>query len=392
MFESYSDQELKKTKRLFELLRNPLTPLFTRLVTNIPIILDLPLVQALFKKHIFNYFCGGENWQEVEACAEKLRAQGLLSSLSYSVESKQSETDYEKTYKAVMQVLENSKNYPHIPLYLLKVTGLGRFGLFEKIHRGEKLSSEEEQEWKRVETRVANICQKAADCKLKIMIDAEETWIQKPLDLLTEQAMATHNRTEAVVYNTYQIYLSQKYAQLQADLEHAKSGGYILGVKLVRGAYIEKETARAKASGQPNPLQPDKAACDKDYNAALAWCFENIQYLALYIGSHNRHSVELACQLMQKYGIARDDKRVYFGQLLGMCDVLSSDLAEGGYLVTKYIPYGTLSEVIPYLLRRIEENSSVKGQALDEINLRKAELKRRRYGKNSNFRKVSELY
>lgn len=378
MFESYSDQELKKTKRLFELLRNPLTPLFTRFVTNIPIILDLPLVQTLLKKHIFNYFCGGENWEEVEACAEKLKAQGLLSSLSYSVESKQSEADYEKTYKAVVQVLENSKNYPHIPLYLLKVTGLGRFGLFEKIHRGEKLSSEEEQEWKRVETRVANICQKAADCKLKIMLDAEETWIQKPLNILSEQAMEAYNQKQAIVYNTYQMYLSQKYAQLQADLKRAKTKGYILGVKLVRGAYIEKETAYAKAHQQRNPLQPNKAACDKDYNAALDWCLQNIEHLALYIGSHNRHSVDLARQLMQVHNISKNDKRVYFGQLLGMCDVLSADLARGGYLATKYIPYGSLSEVIPYLLRRIQENSSVKGQALDEINLRKEELKRRK--------------
>ena len=297
------------------------------------------------------------------------------------MECKQTEEDYENTTKELLYILEASKGLSHIPFCVLKITGLGRFALLEKLHSEQPLTIDEKAEWEKVQDRFNKICRQAARYDMKLLVDAEESWIQKPIDEIVESAMKRYNQKEALIYNTYQLYLSAKYQQLKRDLAKAKEQGYTLGVKLVRGAYMEKETKRAVKMNLPNPIQPSKAQCDKDFNSSLKFCLECIDDLAVYIGTHNIESTQKARQLMQKYGIEKSDKRVYFSQLLGMREMLSYELAQQNYLISKYTPFGKLTEVIPYLLRRIQENSSVKDQLNDEIEVITRELEKQKLGK-----------
>lgn len=381
-FSHYSISQLRRTKVLFKILQNPLVSWFSGFVPHIPILLRLPFVKSLIKHYIFSHFCGGEDWKEVHQSALKLQKQNILSSLDYSVECKQTEQDYETTKKVLLNVLEEAKNLSHIPFCVLKITGLGRFALLEKIHNGQTLSDNEKAEWQRVQSRFDSICEKAVDCNTKLLVDAEESWIQKPIDNIVKRAMKRHNQNEPMIYNTYQLYLKAKYEQLKTDWEKAKEKGYILGSKLVRGAYMEKETKRAVKMHLPNPIQPSKAKCDQDFNDSLKFCLKHIDDFGIYIGTHNIESTQKARQLMQEYGIAKSDERVFFSQLLGMREILSYELAQQDYLVSKYTPFGKIAEVIPYLLRRIQENSSVKDQLNDEIKVITRELENQKLHKS----------
>jgi proline dehydrogenase len=271
-----------------------------------------------------------------------------------------------------------AKSNNHIPFCVFKVTGLARFALLEKISSVEKLDPNEKEEWERVKNRVAKICSTAAEAHQPIFIDAEESWIQQAIDDLANENMKSFNKNEVIVYNTFQLYRKDRLAFLMKSFNEAKNGNYKIGAKLVRGAYMEKERARAIEKKYSSPIQNSKEDSDKDYDLALKYCVENIEFISVCAGSHNEKSSLYLVQLMNEKGIEKNDKRIFFSQLLGMSDHISYNLSLNGYNVSKYVPYGPVKEVLPYLIRRAQENTSVKGQTGRELSLIIKEKQRRK--------------
>ncbi|NDC40605.1 MAG: proline dehydrogenase, partial [Chitinophagia bacterium] len=275
--------------------------------------------------------------------------------------------------KAIGYAAKNS----NIPFISLKVTGFARFALLEKIHSGAALTEAETKEYQRVRGRLDVVCRAASEQNIMVLIDAEESWVQLPVDDLADAMMAQYNKNKVVVFNTFQLYRHDRLEFLKVSLSAATQKGYLLGAKLVRGAYMEKERNRAAEKGYPSPIQPDKAATDRDYDAAALYCLQHLDHLALFIGTHNENSCLQAARYMEQNGIAPNTKKVYFSQLYGMSDNISFNLANSGYNVAKYLPYGPVRDVIPYLLRRAQENTSVAGQTGRELSLIRREMKRR---------------
>lgn len=298
--------------------------------------------------------------------------------LDYGVEGKESEHDFDKAVPEFIKAIQYASTQKHIPFISLKVTGFSRFALLEKIHSGQTLSADESAEWQRVHNRINDICSAAFKNNVMVLIDAEETWIQEPVNQLTEAMMEKYNLKEALIFNTFQFYSHGTLPYIKDCISIAAQKGYILGAKLVRGAYMEKERARAAKMGYPDPIQPDKASTDRDYDAAVIYCLENLDKLSLFIGTHNEKSCMDAVKFMDVRKIAPDTNRVYFSQLFGMSDNISFNLANSGYHVAKYLPYGPVKDVLPYLMRRAEENTSVAGQTGRELSLISKELQRRK--------------
>ena len=280
----------------------------------------------------------------------------------------------------ILRTVAVAKDRKEIPFSVFKPTGICRFALLEK-KSASTLNDAEQAEWARVEARMLRLCQAAYDAGEPILVDAEESWIQPAIDALVERMMERFNRERAIVYNTVQLYRHDRLAYLKAAHERAVKGGYFIGMKLVRGAYMEKERARAAEQGYPDPIQPDKAASDRDYDAALRFCVEHIDRISVVAGTHNERSSLLLARLMQERGLAHNDPRIHFSQLLGMSDNISYNLAAAGYNVAKYVPYGPVREVLPYLIRRAQENTSARGQTGRELGLILTEQKRRRSGR-----------
>jgi len=380
-FATRSNAQLRKAHLLFSSLSQPLLvragiPLSAWMVR-----VGFPGVSWAVKRTVFEQFCGGESIQECDAVIEALGRHGVQSILDYSVEGEKSEESFEATTRETIATIERAAGHPHIAFSVFKVTGLARFALLEKLGAGEALGADEQAEWGRVRARVLRLCQRAHELSVRIFIDAEETWIQDVIDGLAEEMMALLNRERAIVYNTYQMYRTASLGNLRAALERAKAGGYFLGAKLVRGAYMEKERERAKERGYPDPIQPDKATTDADYDRAMLLCVEHLERVALCAGTHNETSCMLLVQELGKRGIAPNDKRVFFSQLYGMSDNISFNLAKAGYNVAKYLPYGPVRSVLPYLIRRAQENSAIAGQGGREVRLLRNELQRRHQAK-----------
>lgn len=376
-FSAKSDRDLKKAYYLFKLIGNPNLVKVGDVMTNLAIKTGIPIGWAI-KGNIFKQFCGGETIAE---CAEatKILDKGHIGTiLDYSVEGKDSEKDFDATTEETLRTIRTAQNNPHIPFSVFKVTGLARFELLEKVNAKDVLSDAEIAEWQRVRERVDKICQLAHDTGTPLFIDAEDSWIQDAIDGLVNEMMEKYNKKDFVVYNTLQMYRHDRLQFLKDSHAHAKANGYKLGFKLVRGAYMEKERARAAEKGYRDPIQPNKESSDRDFDLAVAYCIEHIQDIAICCGSHNENSSMKLAELMDAKGIARNDKRVYFAQLFGMSDHISFNLAHAGYNVAKYVPYGPIKEVIPYLIRRAKENTSVKGQTGRELSLIMKELKRRK--------------
>jgi proline dehydrogenase len=376
-FSAKSDRDLKKAYYLFKLIGNPNLVKVGDVMTNLAIKTGIPIGWAI-KGNIFKQFCGGETIAE---CAEatKILDKGHIGTiLDYSVEGKDSEKDFDATTEETLRTIRTAQNNPHIPFSVFKVTGLARFELLEKVNAKDVLSDAEIAEWQRVRERVDKICQLAHDTGTPLFIDAEDSWIQDAIDGLVNEMMEKYNKKDFVVYNTLQMYRHDRLQFLKDSHAHAKANGYKLGFKLVRGAYMEKERARAAEKGYRDPIQPNKESSDRDFDLAVAYCIEHIQDIAICCGSHNENSSMKLAELMDVKGIARNDKRVYFAQLFGMSDHISFNLAHAGYNVAKYVPYGPIKEVIPYLIRRAKENTSVKGQTGRELSLIMKELKRRK--------------
>lgn len=376
-FAGKSDKDLKRAYWLFRLVGHPALVKTGRFFTVISFKLRLP-VKGLVKKTIFRHFCGGENIEESKTKIAELGKYHIGTILDYSVEGQDNEKSLDATCAEIIKTAVVANQNERVPFCVFKVTGVARFEILEKVSAKKELSDEEKQEYLRVVNRVDSICKKAYESSTPVFIDAEETWIQDAIDGLAEAMMAKYNREKSIVYNTIQIYRHDRLAYLKDAHQRALNGGYKTGIKLVRGAYMEKERLRAREMNYTDPIQPDKAATDRDYDLALAYCVEHVHVISLCAGSHNEKSAQTLVQLMLDNGLDKNDKRIYFAQLLGMSDHISYNLSKAGYNVAKYVPYGPVKEVLPYLIRRAEENTSVKGQTGRELSLIMQEIKRRK--------------
>lgn len=377
-FKHKSNGDLKRANFLFSVIASPTMVKVGKGVTNFSLNVGLP-IKGIIKSTIFKQFCGGETIEECSQTIETMWNSKVGTILDYSVEGKTSEEDFEATTKEIIATIAKAKGNEAIPFAVFKVTGITKFSVLEATNEGtENLSASLQKEYTDTLSRIDRICKAAFEADVPVFIDAEETWIQDAIDRITHEMMVKYNRERAIVYNTVQIYRHDRLAFLKESVEWAKKEGLKYGVKLVRGAYMEKERDRAKEKGYPSPIQPDKESCDRDYNLALDFLTNEIEYMALCAGTHNEASSMYLAELLAKKGIAKDDIRIFFAQLLGMSDHISYNLAHAGFKVAKYVPYGPIKEVMPYLLRRADENTSVKGQTGRELNLIRTERNRRK--------------
>lgn len=373
-FKSKSDGDLNRSYWLFKLIGNPL--LVAAGAAFGPLALKVGF-KGLIKSTIFRQFVGGENINDCSRTIDHLARFNIGTILDYSVEGKESEEDFEHCVQETIGAIEKAKGNVNIPFCVFKVTGLARFALLEKVSAENPLSSQEQAEWERVRARVHKISSAASQAAQPLFVDAEESWIQPAIDALANENMAEFNKNSVIVYNTFQLYRHDRLQYLITSYEKAKSGAYHLGAKLVRGAYMEKERARALSNNYPSPIQATKEKTDADYDTALKFCIDHLDRMAVCAGTHNEKSSAYLVKLLNEKGISTNDTRVCFSQLLGMSDHISFNLSLSAYNVAKYVPYGPVAEVLPYLIRRARENTSVKGQTGRELSLIMKEKKRR---------------
>ncbi|MFY0591293.1 proline dehydrogenase family protein [Roseivirga sp.] len=376
-FKAKSDKALKKRHFIFSTMKWPWLVSIGTSLTKFSLSAGLP-VKGLVKSTIFDIFCGGESLDTCSDACDELERYGIGAIFDYSVEGEKTEAGFDVTTEEVLRTIETAAKSEVMKFAAFKITGVGAYDLLAKIHANEMLSDEESVAYNRVVNRVERICALASKLGVTVLIDAEETWIQKPIDDITIGMMAKYNKDKAVVYYTFQMYCHAMLENLKSMHKKATTDGYVLGAKLVRGAYMEKERERAQAMGYSDPIQPTKNSTDDDFNAACKFCIQNLSEIGLFAGSHNEESNYRLTLLMDEFGLKSDDDRIYFGQLYGMSDHISFNLAHGGYNVIKYVPYGPLKATIPYLIRRAAENTSVKGQSGRELTLVTKELKRRK--------------
>ena len=340
-------------------------------------------VHGIIRQTIFKQFVGGETLEQTAKIAKKLGDYSVQVILDYGVEAKQGEADFDHARDEFIRAIEYAATQPNIPFISVKITGIARFELLKTLNSAPRLRSgvhdheEEGAEWERVRERMYDICEVAAEKNIGVLIDAEESWIQDPIDRLSIEMMEVFNREKCIVYNTIQLYRHDRLNFLRMYHSIAKQRGFVLGVKIVRGAYMEKERARAEQKGYPSPIQQDKSFTDGDFNTAVEYCIDNIEDIATVIATHNEYSNLRAAELLDTKGIPHNHRHIHFSQLYGMSDNITFNLASAGYSVSKYLPFGPIREVIPYLMRRAQENSSINGQTIRELLLIKLELRRR---------------
>jgi proline dehydrogenase len=377
-FGGKSDSDLKWSYRLFNLMGKPWLVKMGKVATNIAFLLRLP-VKGIIRKTIFKQFCGGES---IDQCEQKIADLGKFNIgtiLDYSVEGKTSNEDLDQTRDEIIKTIQKAKLNPNIPFSVFKPTGIARFDLLEKTNNLDTiLTQTNKEELAAVMRRVDAICKAAHEAGVPLFIDAEDSWIQDVIDRMANAMMAKYNKEKVIVYNTIQMYRHDRLDFLKKSHQQAKDGNYKIGMKIVRGAYMEKERERAIAMNYKDPINVDKSATDKCYDNAVKYCFENINDISFCAGTHNENSSANLAQLIDDNKISKDDKRIYFAQLLGMSDHISFNVAHLGYNVAKYVPYGPITEVMPYLIRRAEENTSVAGQMGRELGLIVKEKARRK--------------
>jgi proline dehydrogenase len=376
-FRHSSNTDLNRAYWLFRIINVNFLVKIGPPITNFAMKIGLP-IKSIIKATIFKHFCGGETIAECDNTIKNLYGGRVGTILDYSVEGEEEETVFDHTRDEIIRTIERAAKDKAVPLTVFKVTGVGRFVLLEKLDARLKLNDNEEEEWRRVQNRVLAICDRAHKNNVPVMIDAEESWIQDTIDLLALTMMTQFNKQKPIVYNTYQMYRHDKLASFLNDHAIAQSEGFILGAKIVRGAYMEKERRRAEEKGYPSPIQPDKKSADLDYDSALDYCTSHIEQIAFIAGTHNEESCRLLAELLDNKGIDHKHPHVYFSQLLGMSDNLSFNLADADYNVAKYVPYGPVKAVLPYLFRRAQENTAIAGQMSRELSLITKEHKRRR--------------
>ena len=376
-FKLKSDSELERAYFLFKMIAHqPLVRIGTA-VTNFAIKAHLP-VEGLIRATVFDHFCGGISELDCMKTVDALYSAGVCSVLDYSVEGNENDMEFDSVVGRTLKILDLVKEKAAIPFAVFKPTAVGRFDLYVKIGEGKTLTEEEQKEWDRVCFRFETICKKASELDVALLIDGEESWMQDAADSIVEQMMKKYNRNKAIVFNTLQMYRWDRMDYLKALHQRAKEDGFLVGMKLVRGAYMEKEHARAEEMGYPTPICESKKATDDNYNTGVRYMLDHIGEMELFVGSHNEESTLLALRLMEEKNFAVNDSRIWFGQLYGMSDHISYNLADRGYNVAKYLPFGPVRDVMPYLIRRAEENTSVAGQTTRELSLLSQERKRRK--------------
>ena len=381
-FQYKSDSAIQKANFIFSLVNHPWISAIATGAVKLAIKLKLP-VETIIRKTVFDHFCGGESIEKTEYVANSLGRFGVKSILDYSVEGEKTEAGFDVVMEETIRTIEKARTSTNIPFSVFKVTGLASTELLEKVQIKSTLSSDELSAFEKMRNRVDCICKKAHEHKVPILIDAEESWIQDTIDGLAYEMMAKYNKEKAIVFNTYQLYRTASLKNLRDSFHIAAMNNYFLGAKLVRGAYMEKERERAEELDYESPIYPDKESTDAAFNQALTFCIDNKQRISVMCGSHNEYSNYFLTVLMEKHSMKTGDDRVWFAQLYGMSDNISFSLAKAGYQVAKYLPYGPVLSVMPYLLRRAEENTSVAGQSSRELTLIQREIKRR---KNQNSR------
>ena len=375
-FQGKSKKDLNRAYWLFKLVSNNTLVKVGPALLNMALFLRFPIL-GLIKTTIFKHFCGGESIIDSQKTIEELSHYQIGTILDYSVEGQESEANFDVVMEETIATIERAAGDNKIPFSVFKITGVGRFALLEKVNAKQTLSENEKKEYERVKNRINTICKKAHSLSVPIFIDAEESWIQDTIDDIAIAMMHQYNKERAIVYNTLQMYRWDRLAYLKQCYADAENHKYFLGLKLVRGAYMEKERARAEKLGYASPIQKNKASTDKDYDIAIFFCVENIDRIAFCAGTHNEDSSAKLTKLLVDKGIDKNDNRVYFSQLLGMSDHISYNLAFAKYNVAKYVPYGPVKEVMPYLIRRAEENTSITGQTSRELALIMKEKVRR---------------
>ncbi len=376
-FSSKSNLELRRSYWLFKIININFLVKIGPPITLFAQKIGLPIKSAI-KATIFHQFCGGETINECDETIELLRKNKTGAILDYSVEGEEDEKVFENTSSEILATIIRAGNSDNIPFAVFKITGLGRFALLEKIQNNISLTQDEEAEFAKVKKRVDLICARASKNGIPVMFDAEESWIQNTIDNLCMDMMKKYNREFAVVYNTYQLYRHDRLAFLKKNYQQADQEGFFLGAKLVRGAYMEKERKRADELDYPSPIHLNKEDTDRDYNLALAFCIEHLHKIGFVAGTHNENSCSKLIGLMQENQIEKNHQNVFFSQLLGMSDNLSFNLSYSGYNVAKYLPYGPVKSVLPYLFRRANENTAIAGQMGRELKLIAKEIKRRK--------------
>ncbi len=376
-FVAKSDWQLKKAYWLFKIVNNNIMAKFSTSVANISLKIHLP-VKGIIKKTVFEHFCGGESIQECQYTVDVLSKYKVGSILDYSVEGKHNEEAFDATLLETIKTIENAKGNKDIPYCVFKPTGLGSADLMEKMQSGMELSDMEKISFKKIRDRYYSISKAAFDNDVRLLVDAEDSWYQDIVDELVYEMMENFNKKRAIVFNTYQMYRNVSMRNIKVAHKRGKEKNFILGAKLVRGAYMEKERERAAIKSYDDPICSDKLTTDKNFNQGLKYCIENLQEVELFNGTHNEHSNLYLTELMKKHRLEKDDKRIFFAQLYGMSDNISFVLADAGYNVAKYVPYGPVKFVMPYLIRRANENTSVAGQSSRELTLLKSEIERRK--------------
>ncbi len=372
-----SDKELKKSYLLFLSINNPLLTKSGANIVKLGLKLKLP-IEGIIRRTVFEQFCGGESIDECDRTIAQLAKYNIKAILDYAAEAESGEGNADLVMEEILKTVEKATDNPNIPFCVFKPTALASVPLLEKIQLGQELTPDEKEEFERVRQRFDAIAKACYKNNVQLYIDSEYSYIQDPIDMLVDELMEKFNLKKAVVFNTYQMYRVGMLDNLKAAFERGMEKGYYVGAKLVRGAYMERERERAEEKGYEDPIMPDKESTDAQYNVALRFCIQNIDRMELCSGSHNENSNYLLVDLIEEHGLQKNDKRIYFAQLYGMSDHISFNLAYAGFNVVKYVPYGPVHTVMPYLFRRAEENTAIAGQSSRELELIKKELKRRR--------------
>ncbi len=375
-FDLKSNKELQKSYFLFRTMSKPTLVKIGGVLTQLAFALHFP-IKRVVRNTIFNQFCGGINEEDSLNVVNKLASKKVKSVLHYSIEGEEKEKSFDHCLQKTLETISLSKGNENMPFVVFKPTGYGRFELYHKVNKKETLTNIETEEWNRVKERFIATCDEAIKANTKLLIDAEESWIQDAIDGLVEDLMVKYNKKEAWIYTTVQMYRHDRLAYLKELVKQAKKEKYIVGVKLVRGAYMEKENERALKNNYPTPICRDKAHTDENYNAAAQFILENITTIAAYFGTHNEQSILEIIKYISTHKISKTHPHIWFAQLYGMSDIISFNLAKEGYQIAKYIPYGPIRKTIPYLIRRAKENTSIAGQTTRELELIKKEMKRR---------------
>ena len=376
-FSLKSNAELSRAHFLFQMIGKPALVKIGTSLTNFALQFHLP-VEGIIRKTVFDHFCGGVSEQDCLQVVAKMYTKGVSSVLDYSVEGKEEEAQFDACLKMTLKTIDFAQENKAIPFAVFKPTGVGRIDLYEMVGEKATLSTTEQEEWNRVVARFEKICQYAYDNNVQLLVDGEETWMQDAADEVVERMMEKFNTKKAIIFNTLQLYRWDRVPYLKALHKRAKEKGFHIGMKLVRGAYMEKEAKRAEEKGYKNPICESKQATDNNFNEGLDYMLDNISEMAIFAGTHNEESSYLLMNMMQEKGISNNDSRIWFGQLYGMSDNISYNLADNGYNVAKYLPFGPVKDVMPYLIRRAQENTSVAGQTGRELALIISERNRRK--------------